>query len=148
MSSRVRLLLLVVLLLVAAGCAAPAPTAAPTQLSKPAATSAPATGGPAAAQLAEAAQPLFTKTCGPCHGAKGEGITGPAIIGTASQLGKYGSAQGLLEKISTTMPRNKPASLSAEQYQQLLAFLLLQNQFVKADTALEASQLAAIPLSK
>ena len=44
------------------------------------------------------------------------------------------------------MPKSAPGSLKAEEYLQVTAFLLVQNNFVKATDPLDATKLAAIPI--
>lgn len=67
-----------------------------------------------------------------CHGARPppEGFSfpknfAPALIG-ANTLTKYENAQALFDFIRTRMPYQTPASLSHQEYWQLVAFLLRQ----------------------
>ena len=46
------------------------------------------------------------------------------------------------------MPKNRPGTLGSEQYQQVLAFLLLENRYVDAGSIWLADQLSTIPLSR
>jgi len=55
---------------------------------------------------------------------------------------------GLLGYSSRTMPRGAPGSVSAEEKWQILAWILLENDFVRSSTVLEESDLSEIPLVK
>lgn len=91
---------------------------------------------------------LYKKHCSVCHGPDGGGYVGPAIIGVNSALESYGTAQGLLDYISTTMPQNYPGSLSDKEYKELLALLLIQNKVVPHEWSAESEELNEINLSK
>jgi hypothetical protein len=64
-------------------------------------------------------QSIFTRSCSLCHGDKGQGGNAVAVIGPNIALNKYASAEGLFNKISSTMPRNSPGSLSHEEFLQV-----------------------------
>lgn len=139
-----------------AATAAPAATkpAATTAATSPAATTAPTApaaatkpaGGQTAGELADSGKSVFATSCASCHGAQGQGGSGPALIGSNNQLKKYGTGKGLYDKVSTTMPLNAPASLSSNQYLQVVTFLLLQDNFVQQSTTISASNLDSIKL--
>jgi len=112
--------------------------------SQPAAT--PTSAVPTMGQLAQSGQALFAVRCSKCHGEKGEGFTGPTIIGSNARLGKYNTAQGLRDFIGISMPLDAPGSLSNEQYHQLLCFVLLQNNLVSSGTPFSPDQLGTISL--
>lgn len=90
----------------------------------------------------------FNQHCSSCHGPDGGGYIGPAIIGAEAALTSYGSAQGLFDYISATMPQSQPGSLSSEAYRELLTLLLIENNFVPSDWKAEGEDLSAIALSK
>ena len=118
------------------GCAAaPAPTPTPSP-----------TGGVTMGQLAGQGQAVFAQNCARCHGDKGQGVTAPALVGSGANLKKYNTAAGLLSFISTTMPMDRPGSLSSAQYQQVLGFLLVQNGFSNANTPFDTGTLGGIAL--
>jgi len=123
-----------------ANTAAAQPTAAPTdtKASQPAAVT--------AGSLAAEGKTIFAGRCASCHGANGEGRTGPALIGSGAALGKYGDAKKLLDFISSAMPKANPGSLKPEEYQRLVAFLLVQDGIVQTDAALDLAKLNAITL--
>jgi mono/diheme cytochrome c family protein len=124
------------------------PTKAPAAPTSAAAapTAAPAPAATTAGSLADAGKTVFAGHCAGCHGANGQGGAGPSNIGPANQLAKYGTGKGLYDKVSTTMPRSAPGTLTADQYLQVTAFLLVQNNFVKAADPLDASKLAAVAI--
>jgi mono/diheme cytochrome c family protein len=101
-----------------------------------------------AGQLAEQGKVVFEPHCSKCHGAEGQGITAPAIIGSANNLANYQNGKGLYDFISTLMPNDKPGSLTPQQYLDVESYLLLQNQFVQANTPISPATLASISLTK
>jgi polar amino acid transport system substrate-binding protein len=141
-------LLLVLIVLSSSACSpgAPAPTATPAAKPPQATAAVPPPAAATAGQLADAGRTVFSASCARCHGANGQGGSGPANIGSSNQLAKYANGEGLYDKVSATMPVGAPGSLTAGQYLQLTAFLLLQNGFVKAADPLDAAKLSAIPL--
>ena len=71
----------------------------------------------------------FSGHCASCHGA-GLGGTGeaPALAGPQFLSDFDGlSAGDLFDRIRTTMPQDNPASLTRDQYADILAFLLKAN---------------------
>ncbi|MDO9065684.1 MAG: cytochrome c [Chloroflexota bacterium] len=149
----VLILVLIVLAAAASACSSygPSPTATPapkpaepTKAAGP--TTAPAPAAVTAGSLADAGKTVFANRCAGCHGANGQGANGPANIGSGNQLAKYATGKGLYDKVSTTMPKSAPGTLTAAEYMQVTAFLLVQNNFVKATDPLDASKLAAIAI--
>ena len=117
----------------------PAPTPPPTP---PPATSSNATFG----ALAQAGNTVFANSCAVCHGDAGQGKIGPALIGANQHLANYQTAQGLLNFISTNMPFDKPGSLTHQQYLEVLAFLMTQNNDVAEGVGFNESELASMGL--
>jgi cytochrome c len=101
---------------------------------------------PTYGSLALTGQNVFTTRCSSCHGNQGQGITGPALIGTTSSLDKYMTAQGLLDFISTQMPLNNPGGLAHQDYLDVLCFLMVKNSFVDIGGAFVESSLASVQL--
>ncbi len=99
-------------------------------------------------QAANEGKTVFANRCSKCHGDSGQGITAPAVIGSSANLGKYNTAQGLLNFIDVSMPFDAPGSLSSQDYLNVLSFLLVQNNYVDAGTALDQNQLGNIQLKK
>jgi mono/diheme cytochrome c family protein len=88
-----------------------------------------ATGSSTIGQYAQTGAAVYASNCAACHGDKGQGVTAPAVIGASAALAKYNTAQGLFSFISTTMPFTGPGSLSRDQYNQILCFILVQNKY-------------------
>ena len=91
-------------------------------------------------------QAVFSSSRARCHGANGQGVTGPAVIGPNANLVKYSTAKGLLDFISTAMPLNAPASLPHPDYLNLLCYLLVQNNYASPTTPFSESGLSGIQL--
>ncbi len=106
------------------------------------------TGDTTFGQAADSGKTTYASKCAKCHGDNGQGVTAPAVIGSGANLGKYNTAQGLLEFISAQMPFDAPGSLSSQEYLNILAFLLVQDNYVTAATALDSNQLVNIQLKK
>ena len=84
---------------------------------------------------------IFTHRCAECHGSQMEGLTAPALKGfdfRQRRSARITNAQALLTFISLYMPRGKPASLTAEEYSDIAAFILQQNGFPAGNTKLSA----------
>ena len=84
-------------------------------------------------------QALYTENCFVCHGeTKTGGDSGPALSGENFMDNWKGQTLGdLFQKISETMPASSPGSLKAEQYGDLLAYLLAENGFPAGEKELE-----------
>lgn len=102
-------------------------------------------GRPAAeAKSAGKGHDVYLQYCAKCHGEQGQGLIGPPVIGSDARLGSYETAQGLLDYISTTMPQNKPGSLSDAEYRKVLAYLLASNDFLPKGQTLDEATLSDI----
>ena len=136
--------LLVVLALVVfiSGCES-SNTPAPTSPSQPPIT---APTPPAAGKVAELGETVFASHCAFCHGKNGGGGRGPAVIGVTASLGKYNTAQGLLDYVSTNMPKSNPGSLSHQDHLNVVSFLLVRNNYLSEDAAFLESQLGNVSL--
>jgi cytochrome c len=82
---------------------------------------------------------LYVERCVHCHGATLSG----AVDGAASLTGQtfYGNWNGvtldlMLDRVRSTMPVDKPASLSRQQTADLLAFVFSANKFPTGKTEL------------
>jgi mono/diheme cytochrome c family protein len=74
---------------------------------------------------------LYQTACASCHGDKlqGKGQT-PALTGSDFVMNWDGMTVGdVFDKIQTSMPADKPGSLSREQNATLVAYLLNANKF-------------------
>jgi cytochrome c oxidase subunit II len=111
------------------------PTAAPTS-----------TAVGTAGQMAQLGRAVFGTSCAKCHGSAGQGGSGPALIGSGNGLAKYNTAQALLNFMSAAMPLDTPGSLSKQYYSELLAFILVQDNYLQAGTAFDTGKLASVTL--
>jgi len=75
-----------------------------------------------AAQVAQGAK-VFAANCASCHGANLQGVSAPALGGKQSGLAQQSIGEAYAY-ISEQMPMTAPASLSAAQYLDVLAYLL------------------------
>jgi mono/diheme cytochrome c family protein len=78
-----------------------------------------------------AGQQVYATTCASCHGDRGEGAMpdapdAPSLIGARALTG-FRDGQDLYEYVVDSMPQDDPGSLRAEQYWNVLAWLLAQN---------------------
>jgi polar amino acid transport system substrate-binding protein len=97
-----------------------------------------ATVGFTAAQMTAGAK-QFGTTCAPCHGDNLEGGAGPALTGAPFKTlsSKVGAHVGdIFTYMSTNMPLNAPASLTHDQYVNVLAFILSKNGYKPSSTKL------------
>lgn len=123
---------------VASSAAESAPATAGTN------TNTPARGEPTAGQLATAGQGVFSQKCASCHGDQGQGLIGPALIGSSAALTPYATGRGLYDFVSTNMPQNAPGSLSPDEYLQVVSFILVRNAFVDPQVPLSQDKLAGV----
>ena len=74
---------------------------------------------------------LYHATCTKCHGPTlGGGDDGGPLVGPNFLANWNGLAMDqLFDKIYTTMPSDKPKSLPRQDYADILAYMLSQNQF-------------------
>lgn len=81
----------------------------------------------------------FAQSCATCHGEQLEGGAGPALTGpNFKTLGKKVGARvgDVFTYMSTNMPLNEPASLSHDQYVNIMAFILSKNGYKPGKSAL------------
>lgn len=91
------------------------------------------------AKQAQAGAAVFANSCALCHGTAMQGGVGPALKGDAfHQMVTTQSltAANLLTVVSLTMPQEAPASLTPEQYNQVVAYILQQNGYPAGNTPL------------
>ena len=112
-------------------------------------------GGPAIFTADQATQgaAVYQSQCAACHGSALEGVAGPALKG--DQFKAMAQAQGLnakslLDVVSQSMPQSDPGSLSADQYNQVVAYILQQNGYPAGSDALtpDGAHLKDLDLSK
>lgn len=110
--------------------------------------------GPTFQTLATAGQAVYASTCQICHGQNGAGsqVCPVVIWGSGSQLGTYNGvsvftdAAGMLNYISKRMPLTAPGSLTGQQYNELLAYILLKGNKVSPTTVFNANNLGSISI--
>ena len=100
------------------------------------------------AQQVAAGKALYMEKCASCHGETLQGAAAGALAGPAfAATWSYDEFQGdwaqpsvddLDYILRNTMPKDSPGSLQAEQYTQLLAFILRQNGYPTGSTPLRA----------
>jgi cytochrome c len=98
-------------------------------------------------ELATAGREVFKSQCQSCHGSDGGGLSAPAVIGTSASLGKFSNGLTLYNFISASMPFTAPGRLSQQQYLEVTAFILLQNQLIAETATLDEAAMAGIALS-
>jgi mono/diheme cytochrome c family protein len=91
-------------------------------------------------EQAQRGETTFRSTCAACH-TLGD-FTGEVFLKRWSTVGS------LFEVVSTTMPQDLPGTLSAQQYAELLAYILSRNNFPAGSTELpgEVERLNAIAI--
>jgi len=65
----------------------------------------------------------YYASCAECHGAKLEGVFGPALAGGDDNL-KYQAVNGVYGYMAAHMPHGNPEGLPQEQYVAIMAFLM------------------------
>lgn len=83
-----------------------------------------------------AGREVYTAECAQCHGQNGEGGSGPLLIGGNKRIASYQTTERLYDYVSTTMPFDQPGSLTADQYWNVIGYLLDANELLPADTVL------------
>ena len=131
------LCLLFFLAILVNACQSAKPTSVPAAPTAPSSTAAPQTQPPgqAAAQLASGTA-LAAANC-TCH----------TVAFAVKTLSKYNTGQGLFDKISKTMPKSNPGSLSTQQYYDVAAYILSQAGLLKPDQVADAQTLGGIKIS-
>jgi len=98
-------------------------------------------------ELAISAARTFSSNCAPCHGDNGEGGgEAPANIGPT--LRSFITAQRLFNFISTAAPMDLPGCLSKLRYQQILAFMLIESNFIQPEAIFDEGNLANVLLNE
>lgn len=101
--------------------------------------------GAEASRLGDTGKQVYQQQCQSCHGNQGQGVIGPALIGSRASPAKYGpTAEGLYTYIRTNMPQTAPGSLSADEYLAVTTYLLLQNQLVSPTQRIDVGSLQQI----
>lgn len=93
------------------------------------------------ADQATAGAAVYQQSCASCHGAALEGVSAPALKGSA--FGDMATAQSLtvdslLEVTAASMPQSDPGSLKPDEYSAVVAYVLQQNGYPAGSTPLAA----------
>jgi glucose dehydrogenase len=129
-------------------------TVAPTTTTTTATTTTATTTTPVSGtfeSLAANGKTTYDNICYVCHGTNGGGTdVGPALWGSGATLGTYDGTtlftdgEAMLTFISNKMPLTSPGSLSHQQYIELLAYIMIQDNLVSPTTTFNESQLSGI----
>ena len=92
---------------------------------------------------AERGEVLYTASCAACHATDLRGDnTSPSLVGQSFAFLWGGSTLGeLFGRIQQLMPTDRPNSLSAQTYRDILAFILRNNSYPPGVQELEADRL-------
>ncbi len=73
----------------------------------------------------------YQKACGSCHGSglEGDGFAPPLIGEPFTERWQSGSVGDFFLVVKTTMPQDRPGSLSAAAYADIVAYLLKMNNY-------------------
>ena len=90
-------------------------------------------------EQAERGRVQYTESCAACHAPDLRGDnTSPSLVGLSFAFLWGGSTLGeLFGRIQTLMPTDRPNSLSAQTYRDILAFILLANSYPTGEQELE-----------
>jgi len=94
-------------------------------------------------EQAERGQVLYTEACSGCHAPDLRGDnTSPSLIGQSFAF-LWGGATllALFERIQERMPPDRPGTLSAQTYRDILAFVLRANSYPAGAQELETDRL-------
>ena len=75
------------------------------------------------AKQADAGRLDYYESCAECHGAKLEGVFGPALAGADDNL-KYQAVKDVYGYMAAHMPHGNPDGLPQRQYVEIMAFLM------------------------
>jgi PQQ-dependent dehydrogenase (methanol/ethanol family) len=92
----------------------------------------------------------YAAQCSQCHGAQLQGGQGPALIGPSfhsSINASYTTAGELYDFTRKQMPANAPESLTAQQYADVVAFVLQRNGFAPSGVTLTEQNAGALALA-
>lgn len=99
---------------------------------------------------------VYSQTCLPCHGSKGTGGMGGALVGGFGTLdtdepvktvGSYWPyATTIFDYVHRAMPFNNPQSLSNDQVYAVTAYILYLNDIIKKDAMMNAKTLPEVEM--
>ena len=87
---------------------------------------------------AKRGQGLYAVNCAPCHGDQLDGGEGAPALTGSEFMGAWGgqTVGGLFDRIRSTMPADRPGTLSREENAAILAYILQSNKFPAGTTEL------------
>ena len=91
------------------------------------------------AEQAQAGATVYAQACSGCHGGALEGGGAPELKGPAFNeraVAQGMTPQSLHDVVANTMPQTDPGGLKPEDYNAVVAYMLLQNGFPAGTTAL------------
>ncbi len=99
---------------------------------------------------AERGQAEYTAECSGCHAADLRGDnTSPSLVGMSFAFLWGGSMLGaLFRQVQEQMPTDRPGTLSAQTYRDILAFILRSNSYPQGNKELEADDLDHIVITE
>lgn len=89
-------------------------------------------------EQAKRGEMVYAETCANCHGERMEGIDmSPALTGaTFSSNWNTLTVGDLFDRIRTTMPMDRPGTITPQQNADVIAFMLKANQYPPGSTEL------------
>ena len=99
-------------------------------------------------EQAQRGEPLYAKGCAECHGIELEGDDmSPPLVGSDFLWDWSGLTVGdLFERLKISMPEGDPRSMTTQEKADVLAFMLLKNDFPVGDKELASSTQALRPI--
>lgn len=101
--------------------------------------------------LAAKGRSIYASSCASCHGERGQGGIGPALWGPGVTLGTYegitffNNAGDMLNRfMPAMMPLSAKGSLSLSEYEDVLSYILLEDNQVSPTKIFDANQLDTI----
>src|SRR6266852_9115546 len=114
------------------------------------------TGLPAGSGTAVEGKQVFTARCASCHGQKGEGGDGPALVGGKGTLatptpkktvGSYWPyATTVWDYVNRAMPFNQPGTLSHDDVYAVAAYVLFLNDIIGNNQTMDANSLPKVKM--
>jgi len=92
---------------------------------------------------AQQGQPIYNQSCAGCHGADLQSGSSPALKGErfhGMARAQSLTVASLLRVVQQTMPKDNPGSLSSEQYEAVVAYILKQNGYTSGPMPLRANE--------
>lgn len=91
---------------------------------------------------------VYLAHCAKCHGANGEGAIGRTLVAAWNPLAGYRTADQLYVFVSRVMPFDDPGSLKAQDYWDIIAFLLHANGVLPSGTQVGPDNAGRITTTK